>query len=111
VAIPALPSDRIIRFSSQSLRNFAAEIFMRSGVPEPSAIIASDVLCTADEWGISSHGVARLRAYHEMLVAGRIDPIACPRIIRESPASIVIDAGNGLGLVAGPEANRLAMER
>ena len=100
-----------VRFPGPVLRHFAASVFMRDGVAESHAPQAADVLCTADEWGITSHGVARLRSYHEMLLQGRINPAPQIRIVRESPAVTVLDGDNGLGLVIGPEATRLVMER
>jgi L-2-hydroxycarboxylate dehydrogenase (NAD+) len=100
-----------LRFPLQDLKLFAAEVFLRDGVPQVDAVQAAEVLCTADEWGIRSHGLARLRAYHDSLVAGRVNPVAKPRITRDSPSVIVLDADNGLGLVTAPVANRMAMER
>jgi L-2-hydroxycarboxylate dehydrogenase (NAD+) len=99
------------RFPVQDLKRFAAEVFLRDGVPQIDAVQAAEVLCTADEWGIRSHGVARLRAYHDSLVAGRVNPAAKPRITRDRPSVLVLDADNGLGLVTAPTANRMAMER
>ena len=109
----AIPDDegRSIRVSGQSLRRFTADVFVRCRVPEEDAIQAADVLCTADEWGISSHGVARLRAYYEMCSLGRINPQASPRVVRESPTVSVVDGDNGLGLAVAPKANRIAMEK
>jgi L-2-hydroxycarboxylate dehydrogenase (NAD+) len=100
-----------IRVTAAILRKFVAEIFQRFGVPQADANQAADVLCVADEWGIRSHGVARLRFYCEMLSQGRINPVAKPRIVRESASVVVMDADNGLGLVVAPEANRIAIER
>lgn len=84
---------------------------MRGGVPEEDATQAADVLCLADEWGISSHGVARLRLYYDMLSLGRINPKASPKVVRESAAVAVFDGDNGLGLVVAPKANRIAIEK
>ncbi len=100
-----------LRFPLQDLKLFAAEVFLHDGVPQIDAVQAAEVLCTADEWGIRSHGLARLRAYHDSLVAGRVNPVAKPRITRDSPSVIVFDADNGLGLVTAPVANRMAIER
>lgn len=105
------PYPNIVRLSSQRLRRLAAGVLVRDGVSEGSAMQASEVLCTADEWGISSHGVARLRSYHEMLVQGRINPKPHVRILRESPTVSVLDGDNGLGLAVAPEAMRLAVDR
>src|SRR2546423_8223796 len=99
------------RFPGESCRRFAADVFIGCGVPEEDAMQAADVLCTADEWGISSHGLARLRAYYDMLKAGHINPRPRPRVVRESPVTAVFDGDNGLGLVVAPKINRLAIEK
>lgn len=69
------------------------------------------MLVTADTWGIDSHGVARLPAYFEMLRRGLINPRPQIKTVRELPATAVLDADNGLGLVVGPRANEMAMEK
>lgn len=99
------------RYPAAHLRGFAAEVFARCGVPEGDARQAADVLCTADEWGISSHGVARLKAYYEMLALGRINARASVRVVRETPSVALVDGDNGLGLVVGARANLLAIEK
>ena len=46
-----------------------------------------------------------------MLKSGRINPLAQLAVVRDSPAVIVADACNGLGLVTSVQANRIAMSR
>jgi LDH2 family malate/lactate/ureidoglycolate dehydrogenase len=46
-----------------------------------------------------------------MFEQGRINPRPEIRVVRESPATAVVDGDNGLGLVVGPFANRLAMDK
>jgi L-2-hydroxycarboxylate dehydrogenase (NAD+) len=101
----------LIRIDSRRLRDFVSEVLQSCKVPVDESVVAADVLCTADEWGIRSHGVARLRSYWEMLQASRINPAARPRVVRESAGMQVVDGDNGLGLVVAPFANRLAVER
>ena len=72
---------------------------------------AATVLQAADLRGVDSHGVARLHSYFDMLRLGRIDPKANVTIVRESPSTATVDGGNGLGLVVGPKANAIAMEK
>jgi LDH2 family malate/lactate/ureidoglycolate dehydrogenase len=55
--------------------------------------------------------VARLRTYDDLLEAGRINPRARPRIVRETASTATVDGDNGLGLVVGPWANRVAMDK
>jgi len=93
------------------LHTFCRRIFAHFGVPEADAQVAADVLAAADLRGIDSHGVARLRSYYDLLAVGRINPRPRLQILRETPSTARIDGDNGLGLVVGPQANRIAMEK
>jgi L-2-hydroxycarboxylate dehydrogenase (NAD+) len=90
------------------LRTFVATVLEKVGVPAADAAIVADVLVAADVRGIESHGVARLERYYvNRIRAGQLDPKAELKTVRETPASILADAGNGLG---HPAAHR-TMER
>jgi L-2-hydroxycarboxylate dehydrogenase (NAD+) len=93
------------------LKEFTTRVFKHFNVPEDDAELAADVLSTADVRGIDSHGVARLHSYFELLSIGEINPTAKVRIVREMPATATVDGDNGLGLVVGPKANAIAMEK
>jgi L-2-hydroxycarboxylate dehydrogenase (NAD+) len=69
------------------------------------------VLARSDLRGIDSHGVARLRTYYDMLDHGRINPRPRLRILRESASTATVDGDNGLGLVVGPRANQIALDK
>ena len=103
---PALPT-----FPADHLRAFTREVFEQCGVPAPDAVEAADVLISADLRGIDSHGVARLKTYVDLLHAGRINPRPDVRVVRELPAVATVDGDNGLGLVVGPKANRIALDK
>src|SRR5437868_7057659 len=96
-------------FPIEILREFSARVFLHFGVPEKDATQAADVLACADLRGIDSHGVARLRSYFDMLSLGRINPKPEIKLIRSTLSTATIDGDNGLGLVVGPQANRIAM--
>lgn len=98
-------------FPIEQLHSFSKRTFMHFGVPEEDAILAADVLAASDLRGIDSHGVARLHTYFEMLTLGRINPRPNVKIIRESMSTATVDGDNGLGLVVGPKANRIAIEK
>jgi L-2-hydroxycarboxylate dehydrogenase (NAD+) len=100
-----------VKLPVERLREFAARVFNSCGLPEADANLAAGVLVTADLWGIDSHGVARLRAYYEMLARGLVNPRPQLRVVRELPGTAAVDGDNGLGLVIGPQANELAMEK
>src|SRR5512145_3047602 len=98
-------------FSSDYLKDFSANVFMHFGVPEADARQAADVLAKSDLRGIDSHGVARLHTYFEMLELGRINPRPNIKIVREKLSVATVDGDNGLGLVVGPKANEIAMDK
>src|SRR5947209_17197339 len=98
-------------FPIDRLRAFVVQVFGRLGVPDADAEQAADILIAADRRGIDSHGVARLKAYCDLLSAGTVQPRATVRVVRETPSTAAVDGGNGLGLVVGPKANAIAIEK
>jgi LDH2 family malate/lactate/ureidoglycolate dehydrogenase len=98
-------------YPNEQLREFTSRVFVHFGVPKADALVAADVLATSDLRGIESHGVARLHSYFDMLALGRINARPTVRIIRETPSTATVDGDNGLGLVVGPKANAIAMQK
>jgi L-2-hydroxycarboxylate dehydrogenase (NAD+) len=98
-------------FPIDRLRTFTVQVFTRLGVPPADTDQAADVLIAADRRGIDSHGVARLKAYCDLIAAGRVQTRANVSVLRETPSTAAVDGGNGLGLVVGPRANALAIEK
>lgn len=96
-------------FPIEALREFSKRVFLHCGCSEQDAEQAADVLASADLRGIDSHGVARLHSYFDVLKAGRINPKPQIQIVRSTLTTATVDGDNGLGLVVGPRANRIAM--
>jgi L-2-hydroxycarboxylate dehydrogenase (NAD+) len=98
-------------FSADYLKSFTSEVFQYFKIPPKDAELAAEVLSKSDLRGIDSHGVARLHTYYDMLVLGRINPNPDIRIVRERKSVATVDGDNGLGLVVGPKANEIAMDK
>ncbi|MFT7676327.1 MAG: L-2-hydroxycarboxylate dehydrogenase (NAD+) [Planctomycetota bacterium] len=98
-------------YSAERLHEFSTRIFQHFGVPKEEALLASDVLGRSDLRGIDSHGVARLHTYFGMLNAGKINPTPKLEILRQTASTATVDGDNGLGLVVGPKANEIAMNK
>jgi L-2-hydroxycarboxylate dehydrogenase (NAD+) len=98
-------------FPPSTLTDYSTQVFMHFGLSEKDACQAADVLSKADLRGIDSHGVARLRTYVDMFKIGRINPKPNVRIIREKKSVATVDGDSGLGLVVGPKANGIAMDK
>jgi LDH2 family malate/lactate/ureidoglycolate dehydrogenase len=109
--MPAASTTPTVVYPPERLHEFSRRVFLHFDVPEEEATLAADVLARSDLRGIDSHGVARLRTYYDMLDHGRINPRPQLRIVRESASTATVDGDNGLGLVVGPKANRIAMDK
>src|SRR3984957_1695750 len=105
-----MPAVEAKVFHIDALSEFSTRIFLHFGVPKEEAVQAADVLASADLRGIDSHGVARLYSYVGMLSEGHINPKPRITTVRSTMSTATIDGDNGLGLVVGPHANRMAMD-
>lgn len=105
-------SDNKVYIQQNDLISFVKEVFKSVGVSVEHSDIASKVLCYADENGFDTHGVTNLeRIYLDRIKDGRVNPKAKFSLVSETPGIAVIDANNGLGLVAGEYAMDLAIEK
>jgi L-2-hydroxycarboxylate dehydrogenase (NAD+) len=98
-------------FPRQQLQEFSSRVFQSFDVPRQDAELAAEVLAISDLRGIDTHGIARLFSYYGLLKDGRINPRPSISIVRESPSTATVDGDNGLGLVVGPRANDIAMDK
>lgn len=97
--------------SSTLLESFANQIFTKMGVPAMDAALAASVLIKADLRGIDSHGLARLSGYVRLWQKKRINANPTVKIVYETPSTASFDGDGGLGLVVGPKAMDLAIEK
>ncbi len=94
------------------IEKFITEVMVKAGIPGDDARIIADVLLQADKSGIDSHGVNRLKSiYLDRIRDGILNPVTNFEIIREGPATAVIDGHDGMGHVVGYKAMKLAIEK
>ena len=98
-------------YPHERLHEFCRRVFEYFDVPASDARLAADVLASADLRGIDSHGVARLKTYYDLLQQGRINPRPMVKVVRHTLSTATVDGDNGLGLVVGPKANRIAIAK
>lgn len=99
------------RIDLKPLRELTVQIFEKLGVPGGNAEITTDVLLASDRRGIASHGLARLGRYVGDIRKGTIDPKAEPQVLKETPATYLVDAKAGLGQVASVKVMRMVMDK
>ena len=87
------------------LKGFVTGVLTKSGVAPEDAAVVAEVVVAADLRGIEAHGVAGLEPYYVSRIrAGKLEARPNVTVARETPTSLVLDAGNGLGHPAGKRA-------
>lgn len=85
----------------EQMNAFLIDAFKGYGVPEEDAKICADVLLESDRRGIESHGCNRFKPiYIDRIVNGTLLPKTELEILKETPSTLVMDAHNGMGMVA-----------
>ena len=104
-------ADQSVYVPLNTLMDFAIEALVKMGVPRADAVIVADVLLAADQYGVRSHGLAHLKMYYQRMKSGLQQPVTRWTIVHETPTTAVIDGGNGMGMVVGHNAMRIAIEK
>ena len=107
-----IPEDIAVRVDAGNLRSMTKDVFLKVGMSDSDATLATDVLLSADLKGDETHGVSNmLRAYVRMFNEGILNPLAKESIVRETPATAVLDGDQGLGIVTCPKAMKIAIQK
>ena len=106
-----MPDETGLLVQANTLTNFCVRVFQKMGVPEEDARITADVLVSSDLRGIESHGVARLWRYVDGLLSGMMVAKPEVKVVRETPATVLIDAGAGLGQPVSYRAMQKAIQK
>src|SRR5512132_536685 len=107
-----VPAKDVVRVPEAALRRTVTQIFEKLGVSPEDAAEGADVLTMTDLRGVETHGVSNmLRIYVQSYKAGQLEPKPGYRLVRQTPGTAVIDAEKRLGIMVGPKAMRLAIER
>ena len=88
------------------------DVFKAYGVPEEDAAICTDVLLESDRRGIESHGCNRFKPiYLDRIENGTLLPVTKLDIVKETPTTVVMDANNGMGMVASWHMMKMLIEK
>jgi LDH2 family malate/lactate/ureidoglycolate dehydrogenase len=83
------------------LKRFCEDVFAKYGFTAEESASITDVLLSADLFGIESHGIQRMVRYHYELGEGMVHIHAVPKMLKKTPVSVVIDADKSMGQVIG----------
>lgn len=94
------------------MNNFMIDVFEKYGVPREDAKICADVLLESDRRGIESHGCNRFKPiYLDRIKNGTLLPKTEIEIVKETPTTVVMDAHNGMGMVASYKMMELLIQK
>ena len=100
---------------AETLRTWATGCFTAAGMTHDDAALLADSLVQTSLWGIDSHGVALFPHYLDRLTNGTIRPRPNMQTERSGPATALVHADQGHGIVvahhAMAEAVRIAREQ
>ena len=100
-----------VTWNLETLERFCADAFEAFGFDTDQGAQISDVLLTADLYGIESHGMQRMVRYHKGIEKGQIHLDAKPEVVFETPVSAVIDGHSGMGQLVSVFAMQKAIEK
>ena len=110
--MPAYPgTEHEKHIPADDLNALVATVFERCAMSKDDAALLADTLTQADLRGVHSHGVLRVPEYVVKLRKGGVDPQGRPRVVKDSAAALLIDAGNSMGQIGASYAMNLAIER
>ena len=98
--------------SWELMNSFIIDAFKGYGVPEEDARICADVLLESDRRGIESHGCNRFKPiYIDRIVKGTLLPVTEIETLKETPTTVVMDAHDGMGMVASHKMMKMLIEK
>ncbi|MFQ5860563.1 MAG: Ldh family oxidoreductase [Dehalococcoidia bacterium] len=108
-----VPEEEAVYVGHPELKALVSAVFQRLGMPQEEADIAADVLVLADLRGVDTHGVSHNPRvnYVPGLREGRINPRPQVRIVRETPATALLDGDRGMGHVVAYRAMEVAIRK
>ena len=98
--------------SWQLADDFMTAVFEKMGVPTEDARLCADVLLESDRRGIESHGCNSFKPiYIDRIKSGILNPVTKIDILKETPTTAVLDANDGMGMVASKKAMDMCIEK
>lgn len=100
-----------VNWQYDTLNTFCNDVFKAFGFSDEDSAVISDVLLTADLYGIESHGMQRMVRYHKGIEKGTIHVDEAPEVVFETPVSATIEGHSAMGQIISKFAMDLAIEK
>ena len=103
--------EEYIRIKVDTLQEFTVNVFTKLGLPLEDAKISAEILIASDQRGIGSHGLQRLNRYVTGLKTGVMKSVTEVKVLKETPNTLLISGGDGMGQVAGYRAMQMVIDK
>lgn len=100
-----------VKWQYEVLNKFCTDAFQSFGFVKDDSAFITDVLLTADLYGIESHGMQRMVRYHKGIEKGSIHIDAQPEIVFETPVSATVEGNSAMGQLVSKYAMELAIKK
>jgi uncharacterized oxidoreductase len=97
--------------SAEDLRDIGLRLFVACGAPLSDAEAVTDELVESSLMGLDSHGVIRFPEYVRLALDGHVIVGAASRIVRETPATALVDCGLNFGQVSARRMTEIAIAK
>lgn len=100
-----------MRYHTRKLKEFCCQVMRSAGLPEEDSRAFADSLVNADMRGVASHGVTRLKTYYQRVKDRLVDPEAMPQVVSDTPAFLLVDGKNAMGVSSARYTMDLCVQR
>jgi L-2-hydroxycarboxylate dehydrogenase (NAD+) len=104
-------AEAIPRVSLARLEQWIAGVFERVGLPPADAATIAALMAQADLQGSDGHGVIRVPNYVKRIQADGVNTRPNIHVVRERPATALINGDNGMGHLVMKRAAEMAIEK
>lgn len=101
----------MITVQKEELEKCVLEVFQAAGLDEEQASMVARHLVLANLRGIDSHGVSRVDIYTKRLDLGVMKRKTEINVIKQTPSSMLLDGGGGVGIVLATKGMQIAVEK
>jgi len=107
----AVKDSEIFKAPLDKVREQILQVLRAWGMPADLAETTAALMSETDALGVDSHGISMLPNYEDKVRAGTLNIAARASVVRDSPASALLDAQGGLGYPAAAQAMNLAVDK
>ncbi|MBU8544862.1 MULTISPECIES: Ldh family oxidoreductase [Roseomonadaceae] len=107
----AVATDAMLMVPAARVHAQILAILHSWGMATDLAATTAEMMVETDLLGVDSHGLSMLMTYEQRYREGKLDLQARPHVVRQGPATALVDAGAGLGHPVSVFAMNLAVDK